>query len=139
MTDWNTLTAARTLWMEARSETLAGQQAVAHVIVNRRNSGRWGDTLAMVCLWNVHSKTGGQGFQFSGWREQDPNFKAACEATDDSLSSFVALIVAAETEPDPTNGADHYYAPLVCAEPDWVPGATPCGKFGTQLFFKNVK
>jgi N-acetylmuramoyl-L-alanine amidase len=130
---WALHTAARTLWQEARGEPLIDQQAVAHVIWNRVRSGRWGHTLASVCLWHD---------QFSGWRSIDPNFQAACGLADDdaALKDLMAIIAEAQYATDPTGGATHYYAPHgVVQTPTWVHGATPCGQFGSQLFFKDVK
>lgn len=147
--DWNLGTAARTLYQEARGEPLEGQKAVAHVIVNRLRDGRWGETLASVCLWHAG---------FSGWFSprkvagkafRDPNFAAACRLHDDDplLVNLAQLLSAALLgEADPTGGATHYYAKST-PEPDWVKGdpdhgvppATVCGQFGHQLFFKSVK
>ncbi len=135
--DFNTAVAARTLWQEARGEPIEGQRAVAHVIINRRNSKRWGETLSSVCLWRA---------AFSGWYSprgkpsvRDPNFAAATSLSDDDalLNALAAILVAAETEPDPTGGATHYYADGTPV-PDWAATGTPCGKFGHQLFFKDV-
>lgn len=147
--DWNIATAARTLWQEARGEPLSGQQAVAHVIVNRLKDGRWGNTLGSVCLWHA---------AFSGWFSprlvggkavHDPNFAAACSLANDDvlLTSLAGLIGAAMGgAPDPTGGATHYFAKGT-PQPDWVggdpangvPAAYFCGQFGGQLFYKNVK
>lgn len=129
--DWNLGTAARTLWQEARGEPLDGQKAVAHVLVNRLKTGRWGKSLAEVCLWYL---------QFSGWRDVDPNFGISCRMPDDStaLVQLAGLIEAAQAEPDPTDGATHYYANTI-KPPAWTLGATFCGKFGNQLFYKNVR
>lgn len=139
--DWNTGTAARTVWQEARGEPLEGQKAVAHVIINRLRSGRWGKSLAEVCLDHA---------EFSGWRKppSDPNFAPACRLSDDAapLVGFAALISAAmEGEPDPTGGATHYHAKSIPA-PIWVvgdheksiPPAIFCGRFGNQLFYRGV-
>ena len=130
MSNWDLQVAARTLWQEARGEPLEGQQAVAHVIVNRRASGRWGSTLASVCLWHA---------QFSGWNSADPNFKAACALPDDDpiLQKMVTIVTAAESDPDSTHGAQFYYAASI-PEPSWVVNATFCGKFGSQIFYKDV-
>lgn len=136
--DWNLGTAARTLFQECRGEPLAGQKAVAHVLVNRIKDGRWGPTLGSVCLARS---------QFSAWGPVTPsnanmraNFRASCALADDApeLIAFAALIQAAlDGEPDPTNGATFYYAASIPA-PDWAKTATPCGRFGGQLFFRNV-
>lgn len=142
--DFQISSAARTMWQEVRNEPIEGQRAVAHVIVNRRKSGRWGLTYDEVCRSEYHGV-----HQFSGWNRNDPNRVPASRLSDSdpALVNFAQLLVAAETELDPTGGATHYYAPLACVEPAWVvgdvpngtPPATPCGKFGHQLFFKGVK
>jgi spore germination cell wall hydrolase CwlJ-like protein len=128
---WQLLTAARTLWQECRGESPEGRQAVAHVLWNRVRSGRWGKTLASVCLWRM---------QFSGWLPSDPNFEASCALADDDpvLLEMIGIIRAAATEPDPTNGATHYYALSMKVPPAWAAGATLCGIFGHQRFFKDV-
>jgi N-acetylmuramoyl-L-alanine amidase len=145
--DWNLSTAARTLFQEARGEPLDGKQAVAATIVNSLRTGRWGDTLASVCLWHG---------RFSGWwcprtvagkAFHDPNFAAACHLRDDDpvLVAMAGLVSAALNGEDPTGGATHYFAKSIPA-PAWVAGdpargiraATPCGQFGHQLFFKDV-
>ena len=59
---------ARTLWGEARGESLAGQIAVAWTIRNRVDDGNtkswWGEGYAGVCQ---------KPYQFSCWKN-DPNF-----------------------------------------------------------------
>ena len=133
MSDWGLMTAARTLWQEARGEPLSGQIAVAHVLKNRLKSGKWGDSIASVCLWRG---------QFSGWYvPRDPNFAGACNLADDdpkllALAEIIKAALASTT--DPTNGATHYYAPSI-EPPPWISGATPCGQFGSQLFYKDVR
>jgi len=124
--------AARTLWQEARGENAIGRRAVAHVLANRLKSGKWGATLAEVCLYP---------FAFSGWNPRDPNRIAAARLADDDplLLAFATMIEAAcdGTDPDPTNGATNYYAPKVlAAPPTWAARMSPCGAFGSQLFFK---
>ena len=130
---WAFDVAARTLCQECRGEPLVGQQAVAWTIKNRLASKRWGNSLASVCLWPA---------QFSGWRSQkDPNFAYACNLADDdqTLSHMRSVLqVALDGDIDPTGGATHYYATSIPA-PYWTSGATPCGKFGNQLFFKDIK
>ena len=125
---WQVLTAARTLWQEARGEPLEGQKA----IWNRLRARRWGTTLASVCLW-----TG----QFSGWRSSDPNFAVACALQDDDadLLRLSQIMLAAEDAEDPTGGATHYFSPSMRTSPLWSLNATYCGTFGRQRFYKNVR
>lgn len=132
---WALEVAARTLAQEVRGEPPEGQDAVAHVLKNRLASGRWGHTLASVCLWRG---------QFSGWYvPSDPNFAYACGLPDDDrtldhMKSVMNAALVATT--DPTNGATHYcnLASLV-QPPAWITGATHTGKFGHHDFYKDVK
>ena len=123
--------AARTLWQECRGEPHEGQDAVAHVLWNRVRDGRWGHTLASVCLWPL---------QFSGWNVHDPNRLTSAAVRDDDtvLLSLLSILDNAETSLDPTKGATHYYAVSMPAPPDWIQGATYCGQFGRQKFYKDV-
>ncbi len=129
--DFSMAIAARTLWQEARGEPDIGRRAVAHVLANRLKRGTWGTTLAEVCLYP---------FAFSGWNPRDPNrLKAARLADDDLELAACARLIAAATsgsDIDPTLGALSYYAPERVGEPEWARRMTPCGRFGTQLFFK---
>lgn len=135
MTEWNIATAARTLWQEARGEPLSGQQAVAHVLVNRVHDGRWGNTLAEVCLSEfkgIH--------QFSGWNRSDPNRIAACRLYEDDhvLVALVGVMQAAIAGAvDPTGGATFYYAAHMSPAPTWATDMTFCGRFGNQLFYRE--
>lgn len=128
---WDFDTAARTLWQEARGEVLDGQRAVAHVIVNRLKTRRWGSTLAAVCMWPS---------QFSGWNNSSESQRvrtAELPDTDPALIHCGAVLQAALSEPDMTNGALYYYAPdLLTQPPFWARTMTHCGRFGTQEFFK---
>lgn len=108
--------AARTIWQEARGEPEEGQRAVARVIVNRLRDGRWGGSLASVCMWRK---------QFSGWNDDDPNRVLACSLDDKSpsLIRFREFITEAMTgaSPDPTQGATHYFNPAI-VNPPWATG-----------------
>lgn len=126
--------AARTLFAEARGEPPEGQRAVAHVLVNRVVSGKWGPNLASVCL---------APYQFSAWNTKDPNRLAMAKLSDDDplLLKLAAMIQAAATgEPDPTQNCTHYYNPdLVPIPPDWTaPPSQLMGKIGSHLFYRNV-
>lgn len=132
---------ARTLAMEARGEPAVGQAAVAHTIKNRWLDGRWGYTIASVCLWNRHVKDGaGQVFQFSGWREEDPNFTYACGLRDDDpmfLHMSQILQAALDSDADPSGGALFYYANSMSVPPVWAPSMRVLGEFGNQKFLTD--
>jgi len=125
--------ATMTLWMEASAEPEEGKRAVAHVLVNRSKDPRWGPFLAAVCLHPL---------QFSCWNTSDPNRRrlAITNPDDPALAQCKAIIeqVTGGEENDFTNGSTHYYSPTI-PEPFWVKGATFCGQFGTQIFYRDVK
>jgi spore germination cell wall hydrolase CwlJ-like protein len=130
---WAIETAARTLWQEARGEPAAGQQAVAWVIRNRLASGRWGHSLASVCLWRA---------QFSGWYvPADPNFAGACNLADNdplllSMMNIITSVMAADPASDPTGGAINYFACSMAQPPVWASTMTFCGQIGHQNFYR---
>lgn len=137
--------AALTLLQEASGEPLEGQQAVAHVLVNRVKDGRWGTTLGEVCSSQYKGS-----FQFSGWARNDPNRERAFRTSplDPLLQALAGLVQAAlDGEADPTGGATHYFAMSMPSPPAWVAGnpangtppATYCGQFGHQRFYRNVR
>ncbi|MCR9255657.1 MAG: cell wall hydrolase [Alphaproteobacteria bacterium] len=122
---------ARTIWGEARGEGIAGQRAVAHVIVNRaRRGGWWGDTIAEVCR---------KPYQFSAWNPGDPNRRKmlglAPETTDYLVALAIAYRAAAGIDSDPTGGADHYHTTDV--EPWWSGKLTRLTSIGSHIFLKG--
>ncbi len=131
MTTWDDGTCIRTLAGEARGEPMEGRKAVAHCMINRLRSGRWGSTLAQVCM--AHA-------QFSCWLTTDPNFKYMTSLSDFDpiLLEMAAVLSAARQEPDPTHGATHYYAVSMPKAPIWTLGATFQGQFGRQKFYSGV-
>lgn len=129
---------ARTLWGEARGESLAGQIAVAWTIRNRVYDGNtkswWGEGYAGVCL---------KPYQFSCWNKNDPNFAYLSGAKPIPVGQFAqaqkaADLVMSGTEHDPTEGATHYYATTMPKAPAWTVGAKQTLKFGHHVFFKDV-
>lgn len=140
MSEFDIQVAARTLAQEARGEPPEGQTAVAWTLRNRLASERWGRSLASVCLWRA---------QFDGWYSprgnppvQDPNFAYACGLSDDDpvlLQMIQVINDVMSSDQDSTGGATHYYAMSMVTPPLWVEGATFCGQFGHQKFYKDVK
>jgi spore germination cell wall hydrolase CwlJ-like protein len=124
--------AVRTIYGEARGESEEGQRAVAHVLWNRVRDGRWGQTLATVCLARM---------QFSCWNASDPNRQQIAEIADNDpiLERLHSLLDAARTEKDPTYGATHYFSTSMIQPPSWSIGATLCGTFGRHRFYRDVE
>lgn len=127
---YDEFTAVLTLWGEARGETLEGQGAVAHVIMNRRNDGRWGSTYDAVCR---------APSQFSCWNHNDPNYAKMVNlpANDAGLKALLSTLHFCQTQPDFTQGAMFYYAASMTPPPYWVASMLFCGQFGSQRFYKE--
>jgi spore germination cell wall hydrolase CwlJ-like protein len=129
---------ARTLWGEARGESLSGQIAVACAIRNRVNDGKakswWGEGYAGVCQ---------APYQFSCWNKNDPNYAYMSGAKAIPLLELAQARIAADQVidgkvSDPTGGATHYYAMTMKKSPSWSIGATQTLKLGHHIFFKTV-
>lgn len=130
--NWDTQVGARTLYGECRGEPEEGQRAVAHVLWNRMRDGRWGKTIAAVCLARL---------QFSCWNPSDAQRPLMAVLQDDNptLQKLAAILAEAETGEDPTKGATHYFSDTMIQPPSWSVGATLCRKIGHHSFFRDVK
>lgn len=126
---------ARTIYGEARGESLQGQVEVAWCIRNRvEQPCWWGDSYETVCL---------KPWQFSAWNANDPNRVRLERLTYDNTPAqralFVALGVTLGDLPSRLDGRPtHYYAPGVIGKPAWARDARCVGQVGGHLFFDNV-
>jgi len=129
-------TLARTIWGEARSEGVAGMEAVASVVANRVAVARahggsywWGHDIASVCR---------KPFQFSCWNANDPNRARLLAVTDSNIHFVTCLRIARRcfygTLADTTHGATHYHT--VDILPAWAKGQTPVATIGHHIFYK---
>ena len=117
----------RTIVFEAAGETEVGKVAVAHVVLNRKKRGRWGDTIKAV----VTSPA-----QFEPWMTRrkaieklafnDPRYRSAAIIADAVLNGQL---------PDPTAGATHFLNPIIVwarrggSLPSWASGeGRPIGR-----------
>ncbi len=128
---WDQQIGARTLYGECRGEPEEGQRAVAHVLWNRLNDGRWGKNLASVCLSRM---------QFSCWNASDPQREIMAALSDDdvTLQKLATLLMACKVSPDdPTHGALYYFSDTMIMKPKWSIGMTFKGKIGHHNFFTD--
>lgn len=122
---------ARTIWAEARSEGVAGMEAVASVILTRAAHPRWwGSDVRSVCL---------APRQFSCWNEDDSQYERIRSVTDAEplfrqATEIAKRALAGEIE-DHTGGADHYFNPKF-ANPSWARGVTPAAEIGAHRFLR---
>jgi spore germination cell wall hydrolase CwlJ-like protein len=117
----------RTIAFEASEEPEFGQVAVAYVVLNRKNSGRWGDNIKAVVThpgqfepWMTRRK------EIETLSQDDPRYRRAAIIADAVLSGRT---------PDPTAGATHFLNPTIVRErrggslPPWALGeGRPIGR-----------
>lgn len=95
----------RTLVFEASGETEIGKAAVAHVILNRKRSGRWGHKIEDVVRspWQFEPWMTRRS-EIEGLSRSDPRYVNAAEIADAVLAGHI---------PDPTAGATHFLNPVI--------------------------
>jgi len=129
---------ARTVYGEARGESVRGREAVACVVMNRvaraaaQGGWWWGSTVAEVCR---------RPWQFSCWNADDPN-RSAIERADEKDREFavclrIARRAVAGALADQTRGATHYHAHG--ATPPWAAGREPSAVIGRHKFYNDVE
>lgn len=120
---------AATIFMEASNQGAAGQSAVAHVLVNRMRTSKWGGTIASVCLWPA---------QFSCWNTQDTNRKRMATTLDSSPIMVACQKAMREAldgvTADPTSGACFYFTDGI-EPPPWASAMRQTAKIGRHIFF----
>lgn len=141
---------ACTVFGEARREPLRGQHAIGWVIRHRlQQPVRFGHGWKGVCL---------RPWQFSCWHPQGgaSNYAAVMAVAQQLVdghtpapgSALARALQAADDvmgglAPDPTNGADHYFAPDAMVPPGrvpvWARGLTPTAVIGGHRFFRLVR
>ncbi len=129
---------ARTVYGEARGESVRGQEAVAAVVMNRMRRARerggywWGSSVAEVCL---------KPWQFSAWNPSDPNREKLLSVDREDPRFQMARRIARRALTghliDPTNGATHYHANGT--EPLWSVGREPSAVVGNHRFYNDVE
>lgn len=109
--DAECLKLAEAIYHEARSEPYIGQKAVAHVILNRKFSPKFPDTIVDVVEFRCHFAYRCDGSLERGFAEDGAYQKALTVA--EKVITFQTV--------DPTNGADHYVAPKALTFiPNWT-------------------
>jgi len=129
---------ARTLYGEARGETVRGKEAVASVIVNRANRAQvrggywWGNTIEAVCR---------KPWQFSCWNENDPNRDKILSVQPGHRVFDTCIRIARRAVSgclqDSTKGATHYHTKTVT--PPWSRGKPVCAEIGRHQFYNTIE
>ena len=111
---------ALTVYFEARSESYDAQLAVAEVVINRRDSERWPDTICDVAF---------QRKQFSAFNHGIPTVRnqtawaVAQSVADDALCGYTL-----------GHGATHYHT--VAVAPYWADDLELVGRYGAHVFYR---
>lgn len=117
---------ALTIYYEARDQPLAGQLAVAEVVLNRVENEHYPDDICSV-VWEEK--------QFSFTHDGKPE-RPRHEVWED-IQELARDILA---DPDSVlfnTGATHYHATYVT--PYWVDGMVIVGKVGDHIFYEEIR
>lgn len=121
---------ARAVYHEARGETIAGQMAVAHTVLNRVESKRYPSTVCGVVYQPLQFTN---LFRASKIDKTEDNWRLAWEqAVEIAGFSYIGFIE------DPTNGATHYYSQTKLKEPPkWPSWIVKIATIGNHTFMKG--
>ena len=118
------------IYHEARSESEAGQMAVAEVVLNRVASGRYANTICGVVYQGADRATGCQ-FSFTC----DGSLKAAIEPVAWSRAERVARDVIQGHRRNLVGDATHYHADYV--DPNWAGSYNRSVRIGKHIFYTD--
>lgn len=127
--EWQCLTEA--LYFEARGESVSGIFAVAEVIVNRRDSAKFPNSVCKVISQGV--RKGSRACQFS--YKCDGHSEVFREKEAKALVAKIAQIVLDQRAPLLTDGATYYHANFV--KPRWARKFTNTAVIGKHLFYRG--
>lgn len=114
---------------EAGQEPIAGQQAVAQVILNRTRVARFPSSVCGV-VFDGSQRTTGCQFTFTC----DGSIRRRLRDTTLLTARMAALSVLTGQAPDRVNGATHYHASYV--NPYWADTGTRVAQIGAHIFYR---
>ncbi|WP_246272984.1 cell wall hydrolase [Oricola thermophila] len=122
---------ATAIYFEARSEPVPGQEAVAQVILNRKASDTWPDTICGVVFQNAHRRNACQ-FSFACDGQPDvPRERKAWQRA----KEIAGKILFDRDVPAPVLTATHYHADYV--RPYWASSMKRLSKIGRHIFYRG--
>ena len=120
---------SKAIYYEARSESLIGQKAVAEVILNRRRSKHFPDTICEVVFQGSDRKTGCQ-FSFTC----DGSISDEIEEKNWKRSQNIAKLIMVGGVRPFTENSTHYHT--VDISPPWINDLRPTRKIGSHIFYR---
>jgi spore germination cell wall hydrolase CwlJ-like protein len=132
------------IYFESRSESFAGQIAVAHVVMNRVNDSRFPNTICEVIKQGPHyTNSAGESYPKKNWCQ----FSWYCDGLSDNIPkrhkkwynhvAKTAQLVYDGSYKDITEGATHYHADYV--HPRWAKVYTKTTTIDTHIFYRWEK
>ena len=118
------------IYYEARNQSVAGQLAVADVVLNRVENPRYPDTICGVVFQGSKRRTGCQ-FSFTC----DGSMKGRIERRAMVEAQTLATAVLGGFRLALTDGATNYHATYV--NPYWAPTLSKTAKVGDHLFYRR--
>ena len=115
---------AQNIYHEARGDSVKGQIAVAHVVINRTKNDAYPDDVCSV-VWDKA--------QFS-WTLDKSLWKITDHKSYEKAKRIASEVLSGEHK-DITNGATHYYEPTI-VDPEWSDSGVNKKKIGSHLFMK---
>ncbi len=117
------------IYYEAASESLAGQQAVAQVVMNRVRHPSYPNTVCGVVFQGSQRSTGCQfSFTCDGSLARRPSVAAWTKARRVASAALSGFVFA------PVGLATHYHTTAIY--PYWAPSLTPVGTIGAHRFYR---
>jgi len=114
---------AEAVYYEARGEPIQGRAAVAYVVLNRAESGKFPETPCAVVA---------EGCQFSYRCDGRPESLAVRADRDAAFTTAEAVLTGAVA--DPTDGALFFHASRI--RPGWFESRTRVGEIGNHVFYR---
>jgi len=125
---------AEAIYFEARNQSIEGQYAVAHVVINRSSHSDYPDNPCAVIRQGEYLGTHPirNRCQFSyycdGLKETIHEPRAWGNAVIEAAAVYFGII------PDPTNGAMYYHSTSVL--PEWAKSFTIVAKIDDHIFYR---
>jgi N-acetylmuramoyl-L-alanine amidase len=126
---------ARTLWGEARTESLRAKEALAALVVNRTRHAKtmggrywWGNSIEDICRRPGQFPCWDQPGRLLAVTMEDRALRVAVRTARRAAAGFLA---------DPTLGATHWHRKAEL--PLWTRDRFPTAEIGPFLFYKDVE